>query len=253
MDLRLLAAWSSRRQAIEARRGAPGSRLPSRARADADSDRGDRASPAGHSGDRDAKHQPRSLGEQRATWRREALALLGGPSAVAGMLDDVLRPRAISAPRLTAAWVQSADRVLNTVAGQRATWQVRHVRAEAERVVRAAALAPGDVDTAVTRSTEKALSPTLSIPLGEPDTVVEPTELRRSDGASVYTVAGAQLYTKVVEGAGVEQQDDGRDHGQDGFDHNPVVPKQPPGVPIDCTTPATRERTGRGRPSPVRP
>jgi ATP-dependent exoDNAse (exonuclease V) alpha subunit len=33
------------------------------------------------------------------------------------------------------------------------------------------------------------------MPLGDLDPVVEPPELRRSDGASVYTVAGARLYT----------------------------------------------------------
>ncbi|SFP63487.1 DNA primase, catalytic core [Geodermatophilus dictyosporus] len=196
MDPRLLAAWSSRRQAIETRRRTLATgfqdehgRTPTAPEAIALAQRATLET-------REAKHEPRSLAEQRATWRRQALGVLGGPAAVAGMLDDVLRPRAAAAPRLTTAWVQSAAvRVLDAVAGQRATWQVWHVRAEAERWVRAADLAPADVDTAVTRITERALSPALSIPLGDPDPVVEPAEQRRADGASVYTVAGARLHT----------------------------------------------------------
>jgi DNA primase catalytic core len=196
MDPRLLAAWSSRRQAIEARRGELASafqtdhgRTPTAAEAIALAQQATLET-------REAKHEPRSLGEQRATWRREASGVLGGPPGVDRMLGDVLRPRAPAAPLVTEAWVRSAAvRVLDTVAGQRATWQVWHVRAEAERVVRAAGLAPGDVDVAVARVTEAVLSPALSIPLGGPDPVVDPPELRRCDGASVYTVAGAQLYT----------------------------------------------------------
>ncbi|MGY1829048.1 MobF family relaxase [Geodermatophilus sp. SYSU D01180] len=195
-DARLLSAWSSRRRAIEARRAALAAdfhleqgRPPTAAEAIALAQRATLET-------REAKHEPRSLAEQRATWRRQALDVLGGPAAVARMLDDVLRPRPAAAPRLTAAWVRSAAvRVLDTVAGQRATWQAWHVRAEAERVVRTAGLAPADVDTAVTRITEHALSPALSVALGKPDPVVEPAELRRADGTSVYTVAGARLHT----------------------------------------------------------
>ena len=51
------------------------------------------------------------------------------------------------------------------------------------------------MDGAVSRVTETALSLTFSIALGNPDPVVEPAELRRADGASVYTVAGSQLFT----------------------------------------------------------
>jgi hypothetical protein len=108
------------------------------------------------------------------------------------LLTETVRTSGLDAD----AWVRSAaGRVLDPVSAQRATWQVWHVRAEAERSVRAAHLAPDVVDAAVSRISAAALSPTLSIPLREPDSAVEPPELRRSDGVSVYTVAGAQLYT----------------------------------------------------------
>ena len=39
---------------------------------------------------RDAKHEPRSLAEQRATWLNEAAAVLGGLGAVASMVRTAL-------------------------------------------------------------------------------------------------------------------------------------------------------------------
>jgi DNA primase catalytic core len=196
LDARLLAAWSSRRQAIDVRRGelatnfqAEHGRTPTAGEAIALAQQATLET-------REAKHEPRSLAEQRAAWREQALIVLGGPTAVAGMLDDVLRPRVDAVAVVTDAWVRSAAvRVLDTIAAQRATWQVWHVRAEAERCVRTADLAPEVVDAAVTQVSAAALSPPLSIPLRDPDPAVEPPELRRSDGASVYTIAGAQLYT----------------------------------------------------------
>ncbi|SEK61646.1 DNA primase, catalytic core [Blastococcus sp. DSM 46786] len=196
LDARLLAAWSSRRQAIDIRRDelatdfqSEHGRTPTTPEAIALAQQATLET-------RDAKHEPRSLAEQRAAWREQALEVLGGPNAVAGMLDDVLRPRVRAVAVVTDAWVRSAaGRVLDTVSAQRATWQVWHVRAEAERSVRAADLAPDVVDAAVSQVSAAALSPSLSIPLRELDSAVEPSELRRSDGASVFTVAGAELYT----------------------------------------------------------
>ncbi|RBY98105.1 TrwC relaxase [Blastococcus sp. TF02-8] len=196
IDPRLLAAWSSRRRAIDVRRGDLAAafqrdhgRTPTAIEAIALAQQATLET-------REAKHEPRSLAEQRAAWRQEALGVLGGTARLTRMLADVLRPKRAPAPDVTDGWVQStAGRVLATVADQRATWQFWHVRAEAERVVRAAALVPGDVDAAVHRVTEAALSPALSIPIGGADSVVEPPELYRSDGSSVYSVAGDQLYT----------------------------------------------------------
>ncbi|SOC48552.1 DNA primase, catalytic core [Blastococcus aggregatus] len=197
LDAGLLAAWSSRRRVIDVRRGelattfqAEHGRPPTAAEAIALAQQATLET-------REAKHEPRSLDEQRAAWRRQALEVLGGPAALAIMLDRVLGGRPPPRPPgITEAWVHSAaTRVLERVSGQRASWQFWHVRAEAERAVRAADVAPDDVDVAVSRVTETALSPALSVPLGAPDPVAEPAELRRCDGASVYTVAGAQLYT----------------------------------------------------------
>jgi hypothetical protein len=53
---------------------------------------------------RDAKHQPRSLAEQRSTWMNEASAVLGGRSAVASMVATALTPP----PQKPRAWLQLA-------------------------------------------------------------------------------------------------------------------------------------------------
>ncbi|WP_242611353.1 MobF family relaxase [Blastococcus saxobsidens] len=196
MEEELLTAWSSRRRDIDTRRAVLAGdfqrdhgRPPTAVEAIALAQQATLET-------RGSKHEPRSLAKQRATWRQEAIAVLGGPDRITRMLGRVLGARGSPHPGVTEAWVRStAVRVLDTVSAARATWQVWHVRAEAERLVRAAALAPDDVDGAVTRVTEGVLSPGLSVPLGESDPVVEPAELRRSDGASVYTVAGARLYT----------------------------------------------------------
>jgi conjugative relaxase-like TrwC/TraI family protein len=160
VDERLLAAWSSRRRDIDARRAVLAGdfqrdhdRPPTAVEAIALAQQATLET-------RGPKHQPRSLAEQRASWRREALAVLGGPDRVDRMLDRVLGARASWRPGMTEAWVRSAAvRVVDTVSAARATWQVWHVRAEAERVVRAAALAAAEVDVAVTRVTEEVLSP----------------------------------------------------------------------------------------------
>ena len=41
---------------------------------------------------RDAKHEPRTLAEQRAVWRDEAAETLGGPDAVDAMMQPALHP-----------------------------------------------------------------------------------------------------------------------------------------------------------------
>ena len=86
---------------------------------------------------RDAKHEPRSLTEQRATWLNEAAAVLGGRGAVAAMVQTALTPAAETATIADARWVaQTADHILAVMEESRSTWQMWHVRAEAQRQLR---------------------------------------------------------------------------------------------------------------------
>ena len=86
---------------------------------------------------RDAKHEPRSLNEQRATWYGEAAAVLGSSEAVASMVQTALAPPAESATIVDSRWVShTASQILAVMEESRSTWQMWHVRAEAQRQLR---------------------------------------------------------------------------------------------------------------------
>jgi conjugative relaxase-like TrwC/TraI family protein len=144
---------------------------------------------------RDAKHEPRSLAEQRATWMNEAAAVLGGRGAVAAMVQTALTQPAETTPIADSRWItDTADHIVTVMEASRSTWQMWHVRAEALRQVRtidvpaehAAALVDVLVDEVLDRR---------CVALAAPNDIEGPEVLRRVDGSSVYTVAGAGLYT----------------------------------------------------------
>jgi hypothetical protein len=147
---------------------------------------------------RSAKHEPRSLSEQRACWRNEAAHVLGGPRAVDAMVHAALHPSNKISPIIDADWVSAAaDRVLIAMEEHRSTWQIWHVRAEAQRQVRAANLTTDKLEHLVDLLVAEVLN-TRSIPLTSTDAAaVEPASLRRADGSSVYRVAGAELFTSA--------------------------------------------------------
>jgi hypothetical protein len=145
---------------------------------------------------RDAKHEPRSAAEQRSTWLNEAAAVMGGRSAVASMVQTALTPAAETATIADARWVaQTADHVLAVMEECRSTWQMWHVRAEVQRRVRAADVPNERASVLVDLLIDEVLD-RRSVALVPPhDGIDEPQALRRSNGSSVYTVAGADLYT----------------------------------------------------------
>jgi hypothetical protein len=147
---------------------------------------------------RDAKHDPRSLAEQRATWHTQAAETLGGPEAVAAMINKTLNPPSAPRPAMDAKWLTAtAAKVLAAVEEHRSNWQSWHVRAEALRHIRAAEIGTDKVDQLVELLVEEVLR-TRSVPLTRPeDGVSEPAALRRADGSSVYTVAGSELFTSA--------------------------------------------------------
>ena len=97
---------------------------------------------------------------------------------------------------LTHAWVEdAAAATIEAVEESRATWNVWHLLAEAQRQARRSGIAREEVDRAVSEVVEAAIS--RSVRLGVDDPVAEPAQLRRADGASVYDVHGATLYTSA--------------------------------------------------------
>ena len=199
VDPALNARWSTRRALIEARRGELATAF-----------QGDHGRPPtvveaillaqqATLETRDAKHEPRTLAEQRAAWREQAEEVLAGPTGVSMMVGAALSPgRAAPPVMVDAAWVRdTATRVRDEVQSRRATWQVWHVRAEAHRQVRAANLPAEHVDTLVDLLTDHTLT-TASVrltPAG--DGIEEPPELRRVDGSSVYEIAGSAIFTST--------------------------------------------------------
>ena len=145
---------------------------------------------------RDAKHEPRSLAEQRATWLDEAAAVLGGRAAVAAIVQTALTPAAETATIADAHWVaQTADHIFAVMEDSRCTWQMWHVRAEAQRQIRTIDL-PTDHAAALVDLLVDEVLDRRSVALAAPaDNIEEPDALRRVDGSSVYTVAGGDLYT----------------------------------------------------------
>jgi conjugative relaxase-like TrwC/TraI family protein len=145
---------------------------------------------------RDAKHEPRSLAEQRTTWMNEASAVLGGGRAVASMVATALTPAAEPPRMADADWVaQTADRVLAAMEETRSTWQMWHVRAEAQRHVRTVDVPAEHAATLLHLLVDEVLDRRCVALAAPPDGIEEPSALRRVDGSSVYTVAGADLYT----------------------------------------------------------
>jgi hypothetical protein len=147
---------------------------------------------------RDAKHEPRSLAEQRTTWLGEAATVLGGRGAVASMVRTALTPSAETATIADSHWVaQTADHILSVMESSRSTWQMWHVRAEAQRQVRTVDLPAEHAVALVDLLVDEVLG-RRSVALAAPhDGIEEPEVLRRLDGSSVYTVADATVYTST--------------------------------------------------------
>jgi len=145
---------------------------------------------------RDAKHEPRSLAEQRSTWLDEASAVLGGRRAVASMVATALTPAAEPPRMADTHWVaQTADRVLAAMEETRSTWQMWHVRAEAQRHVRTVDVPAEHANTLVDLLVNEVLEHRSVALAAPPDGIEEPGALRRVDGSSVFSIAGADLYT----------------------------------------------------------
>ncbi|MDF1706168.1 MAG: MobF family relaxase [Aeromicrobium sp.] len=168
---------------------------------------------------RDAKHEPRSMPEQRAQWAEQATDVLG-VRGLDQMVTTALRPAPLSAQaaadrRVDAAWIERvAGRVVEGVQDRRSTWNRWNLISEAQRHVRRSDVRADQVQHLVNLVVDQAIA--ICQPLGVVDeSVTEPEQLQRRDGASVYTVVGAELYTsprilaaeqRIVEAAGVRDR-----------------------------------------------
>ena len=149
---------------------------------------------------REAKHDPKSLDEQREQWHEQAVEVLGSQQALDQLVAEATAAELVAGRELTrASAAEIAAETLRAVEASRSQWSRHNITAEAMRQLRYAGYAVGtDTETQVERVTAIALGPELSVPIGtdvEPDGAAAPAELTRRDGTSVYRMAGGQLYT----------------------------------------------------------
>lgn len=199
VDPELMREWSSRRVAIDARRAelateftAAHGRPPTPKEAIA-------LAQEATLDTREAKHEPRSMDEQRAQWREQADAHFrakGAQGGVETMLDTV---RSTLGPDARSLSEQERDdlaaRALRTVEDSRAQWQMVHVRAEVERRIRVAGVSRSALDEHVEDCIDRALSPTRSVRLNRQQILEAPAELRRLDGESQYHRAHSAVFS----------------------------------------------------------
>jgi hypothetical protein len=140
---------------------------------------------------------PLELLELRCLTQTEVAALLVGPGAVASMVQTTLTPPAETVD--VADWqsvAETADHILTVMEASRSTWQMwRHVRAEAQRHVRAIDVSAEQATALVDLLVDEVLDRRSVALVAPPDGIEEPELLRRVDGSSVYRVAGSDLYT----------------------------------------------------------
>lgn len=146
---------------------------------------------------REAKHEPRSLAEQREAWRGQAVETLGSEGRLEEVVSGVLGRR-VEYQVVTEQLVEkTAERVLEVVEAGRATWQFQHLRAEAERQVRTLNIAPDRHAEIVDEVTRRTVEGSQTVGRDPEESVPVPVELRRSTGESMYRRAHSQMYTSA--------------------------------------------------------
>jgi conjugative relaxase-like TrwC/TraI family protein len=156
---------------------------------------------------REAKHEPRSYAEQRQAWRDQARRVLGGDRAISDLVHEAThpRPRTREYPEFTdELCTDLAGACIETISSTRARWQRPHLRAEAERQLRARDFA-GITDTdelaaAIERIVDTALAAETSVAVSSDaldGDLNEPEVLRRANGESVFVRHDVALHTST--------------------------------------------------------
>ncbi len=191
---RLREAWSSRRAAIEARQAELAAIFQD--------DHGRPPTPVealklaqqATLETRDAKHEPRTLAEQRAAWRAQAVAVLGA-SGIPELLRAVSGAPPVPDAPVEADWLATtAAQVVEQLSTTRASWNAWHLHAEASRRARERASSPKQASALTDQLMHAAAAACVPIE-GAADPISDPAILRRSSGESMYVTVGSQRYT----------------------------------------------------------
>jgi conjugative relaxase-like TrwC/TraI family protein len=144
---------------------------------------------------REAKSQGSSLADKIARWRAEAAKVVGA-ATFATLEARCLHRNATTTRPIDVPVDDIAARVVAVVSEEKTTWTKWNLLAETERQLRSYRFpAPGDRDNVTTLVVDRALSPDVSICLAVEDQTIDPPELRRASGESVFTEHGAARYT----------------------------------------------------------
>ncbi|WP_052947180.1 MobF family relaxase [Dermacoccus sp. PE3] len=164
-----------------------------------------------HEHTRKEKAEPRSLNDQLATWTPRIDAALADeaspvPGGASGLFAHAQRASARARERQNAAPKPTSPEAVSDLAGQmvaritskRAMFDLGHVRAEAERTVRPFGLSESSENTLIEGLIAAVQDPTHSTRIDAKDPVLEPDDLRRADGTSVYRRAFSQKFTTTA-------------------------------------------------------
>ncbi|WP_188547579.1 MobF family relaxase [Rhodococcoides trifolii] len=200
VDDRLTAAWSSRRAMIVHRTGELASQFQRDHGREPTAIESISLAQQATLETRAAKHEPRSLADQRSVWWSEAAKILGSDRSVVDMIATATTQHHRPGAERSDAWIEScADRIVDTVSRERSRWRINHVRAEAIRLVRGNDLSSGEIEDVVGRIVAMACDPARAVDLSNSrDAGVEsqtPTVLRRRDGTDVYTQHESSYFT----------------------------------------------------------
>jgi conjugative relaxase-like TrwC/TraI family protein len=210
VDAALCARWSRRRSDIEDRQGVLAAAFTIRHGRHPTAKESIALAQRANLETREAKHEPRSEAEQRATWREQALQELG-TIGIDRMIRAALTPTPTPRTQVSSKWLAEAgERVITELEAHRATWQIWHIYAEAQRQIRELDV-PSDQVGQVVEHMVDAVTGSLIKLTPDLDPVIDPQMLRRSDGVSVYRHTGADHYTsqrildaeqRILEAAG---------------------------------------------------
>ena len=130
-------------------------------------------------------------------WRTQAVEVVGSQRKLSKLIADITGPTTRrSGAAITGKWCASRPLQLANVAETRSTWQVNHIRAEAQRLLRYLDH-PGGPEV-VNRIVTTALGEHSIALTTHADTEMnEPVALRRRDGESVYTGHDTTVYTSA--------------------------------------------------------
>ncbi|KXP11583.1 hypothetical protein AXK57_21820 [Tsukamurella pulmonis] len=149
---------------------------------------------------REGKSAPKSLGDMRDEWATRAARITGGPKQTKALIDAATHRRKKRTAKFDPSAIDphgAAAEIVGTLSRERSVWTRWHVDAEVQRWLGAHQVPADHAADLAERIGEACLGGQNSIPL-TPKRDAAPDVLRRADGESIFTVAGAEVFTSAA-------------------------------------------------------